>query len=517
MNTPLTELTFSEMSDLIEAMLSKGSIRDIREAAEQSLFFFLVVVLRRPDAMHPWIYDRCNEVQKDPDGYLDLWPRFHYKSTIITFAQTIWNLAHNPELTFGIFSHTKEIARGFSKQIKREMETNPLLHKLWPDIFWKDPKREAIGKWSDDSGFSVKRKGNPKENSVESWGLTDGMPASRHYKILVYDDVVVKESVYTPEQIEKTTSAWELSYALGTSEAKKRYAGTRYHPADTYSVIIKRKSATPRIHYPTDDGTPAGNPVLMSKKALNECRITMGRNYSAQMFQAPTTEGTATFRESWLNWYTEHPAVKRMNVWILVDPAGGKEKRQRKNETSDFTVMEVWGLASDRNYYLLPGTFRDRLNLSERTSALFSLRRRYQKARVAYEEYGIQADIEHIQECQEREQYRFKITPVGGPMPKLQRIERLIPLFEESRIWLPRRLLYVSRADGQVHDFIQEFKDDEYIPCPIVPHDDMLDDAARLLDIPAEFPKDDEAVDQNDEYSQRANNDYDPYTRKPRK
>ena len=37
----------------------------------------------------------------------------------------------------------------------------------------------------------------------EAHGLVDGQPTSRHFRLRVYNDVVVPESVYTPEQIQK--------------------------------------------------------------------------------------------------------------------------------------------------------------------------------------------------------------------------------------------------------------------------------------------------------------------------
>jgi hypothetical protein len=79
----------------------------------------------------------------------------------------------------------------------------------------------------------VKRQSNSKESTVEAHGLVDGQPTGKHFKIRCYDDVVVPSSVTSPDMIQKTTEAWELSDNLGALGGTFRIAGTRYHFNDT--------------------------------------------------------------------------------------------------------------------------------------------------------------------------------------------------------------------------------------------------------------------------------------------
>lgn len=475
--------------------LSANDKDALRRLCLEDLFFLLTIGCKRKDINRDWLYDRCREVEASPNGHLDLWAREHYKSTIITFGKSIQDLLADPDgMTIGIFSHTRPIAKGFLDQIKREFESNSFLKTIFPDVLYQNPRVES-SKWSLDSGIILKRKTNPKEASIEAWGLVDGQPTSKHFKLLLYDDVVTRESVTTPEQIKKVTSAWELSLNLGSQDGFKRYIGTRYHSNDTYKTMMDRGSVEPRIYPATDNGKLDGEPVFMSKKDLTEKRRDMGPyTFGTQMLQDPVADNAMGFKREWLRHYDSLGDTDGWNKYILVDPASQKKK------TSDYTVMEVIGLAPDQNYYLLEAV-RDRLNLTERTSKLFELHRRHNPVAVGYERYGMQSDVEHIKYVMEEENYRFEIIELGGTLAKEDRIQRLVPVCEQGRFYMPNHLRFVD-YEGRSRDYVQLFIDDEYMTFPVSTHDDMLDCRARILDpmLDAKFPKEKRKEPPNDQY-----------------
>lgn len=723
-----------------------GQLKDaMKQLALRDLYYLLVFVLARKDVRHDWLHDRCMEVQGAPDGYLDLWSREHYKSTAISFALTIQDILKNPEVTCGIFSCTRPLAKRLLRQIKFEFEMNATLKALFPDVLYADPRKESP-KWSEDDGIIVKRKTNPAASTIEAWGLVDGQPTGKHFSLMVYDDVVTRESVTSPDMIRKVTEAWELSRNLSAHGGRTRYIGTRYHANDTYATIMERGAAIPRVYPATIDGKPDGEPVFLTRDSLAQKRREMGpytfaclgagtlvtmsdwsqkpiedvqvgdevvgyahvdgskttltptrvvatgsrimpavestmadgsviihtpehkwwtnrvepgrREYSplgparnvqqqslckaldlsylneeltgeqvvaagylagmidgeggvrhatiqitqdcflhpevcekiewsmnvlgikygifdtdrrgkdatrsasgiqriytihggrqervrilhilgrflgkrqcivsqaygtrnfgkgckvklgsqknigdtmvyniqtetgnyiangfcsknSQMLQNPTADDAQGFDRAWLK-HDRIDSTSGMNLYILVDPAGEKKK------TSDYSVFMVVGLGQDENYYVVD-MVRDRLNLTERGNTLMRLHRKYKPKGVGYERYGLQADIEFVQYLQKQENYRFDITELGGQMPKNDRIRRLIPLFEQGRVYLPMTLHYAD-YQGRSSDLVRDFVEQEYMTFPVSQHDDMMDCLARIVDpdFGAVFPK----------------------------
>lgn len=464
---------------LTERALELGQLDKLyRSLALCDLFFLLIYVLGVEFADNDWVYARCREFEADPDGYLDLWPREHFKSTIITLAAVIQRILQDPEVTVGIFSYNRPSAKGFLRVIKWHFESNARLRELFPDILWENPEREAP-KWSEDDGIVVRRKGMPKEMTIEASGVVDGMPTGKHFGILVYDDLVIPASVSSPEMIAKTTEMTSLSLNLGREGGHRWFVGTIYHYADTYHELEKRGVFKVRRYAATVDGEFDGEPVLWSRETLARKITDMGPYVaSCQLFNKPVMEGAQTFKIEWLrSWIPREGRncnFDRMNKYILVDPSGEKKK------DSDYTVMAVLGLGADQNYYLID-MVRSKLSLSERGDVLFGLHAKYRPVAVGYEKYGMQADVEYLNLLMEQRQYRFAITKVGGPMPKRDRIKRLQPIMQAGRFYLPETLPRIG-WDGRPVDLVEAFINEEYLQFPYMSHDDMLDCVSRIFE-----------------------------------
>ena len=438
-STAVRALPFSEILEAWDFIDGKGTDRaGIRWLAKHDRYYLLIKMLKRYDAWHPWLFERCREVENAPDGFCDIWSREHYKSTIINFAGCIQAVIQDPEITIGIFSHTKPIAKGFLAQIQRELEGNENLKAAFPDIFFANPAKQSRS-WSLDAGLIVKRESNPKEATIEAHGLVDGQPTSKHFKLMIYDDVVTRESVNTPEQIQKTTEAWELSDNLGTMGGRKWIIGTRYHYADTYSEIIKRGAATARIYPATHNGQLDGRPVLFTDQEWQRRIRDQGEaTVACQLLANPLAGHQRMFDVNDLQVYEVRPLT--LMGYLLVDPA-----RSVKKDSAN-TAMVVIGLDVAGNKYLLDGVAH-KMDLMDRWRWMRDLWAKWQSApgmmglHVGYERFGAIADLDYFHERQRIEGARFEIEelewPRDGDRSKVDRVQRLVPDIRGHRFYLP--------------------------------------------------------------------------------
>ena len=494
----------------------KGGVgnEQLAELGRRDRYFLATRVLGRMDLRHDWQYARAREVERNPDGYLDLWAREHGKSSWITFAGIIQEILRDPEITIGIFSFNKPTARKFLRQIKYELESNRKLKAMYPDVLWENPQKESP-RWSEDAGIVVKRQGNPKEATVEGHGLVDGQPTGAHFLLRVYDDVVTLDSVTSPEMIQKTTDAWSLSDNLGARGgdglARAWHIGTRYHFGDTYNTMMEMGAVIPRVYPATHDGTMSGRPVYLPPHVWEDKKKKQtSSTLAAQMLQNPAAGNAVIFDKAWLRFQDIRPAT--LNIYILCDPASSKKKG------SDKTAIPVIGVDAAGNRWLVDG-YHHRMGLSERYKRIKELRKVWlnmpgvQQLRVGYERYGSTSDLEYFEEMMQRDRDEFEIVelawPREGPGSKTDRVQRLEPYFRNGRFFLPAVVKEETKAQRMVRESGQGFRIykpvqrrdeegrlyslnknllEEYLTFPFCAHDDLIDAVSRIEDIDPQQP-----------------------------
>ena len=441
----------------------------------------------------------------DPDGmYLcghELIPT--HNSTIITYLKTIQDILIDPEITICIYSYNIKTAKKFLMQIRDTLQSCRKLIELFPDIlfdsvtakFWTDQggMRHSMV-WGSDM-ITVKRKGNPKEATVECSGLVVGQKTGGHYNLLVYDDVEVPESVSTNAQMLKTLKQFEMSLNTGSSgNLRCRMLGTFYMLKDVYYKILNPDNGGGKGNFKLRKYScygEDGKPVLYTEAFIDRKRKQSTQGvFEAQMLCDPSENSIWRFDREWIPPRIPIETRYEYNCYILCDPAGNPTK------TSDYTTMWVCLTSCEKQYYF-PELVRDKMDLDTKWKTLKELVKKYtthMKPTVFYEKVSMQDDIGYFLKMQELDRSWFTIIPVSG-RPKLkfdgtvagkgkkeQRIQALVPLLKQHMLHFSPSCVR-ENWQGQSEDMMNSFFESEYDLYPFSDNDDALDSLCRIADL----------------------------------
>lgn len=404
------------------------------------------------------------------------------KSTYASVVFPAWYLGRNPDRAVLAASHTTELAERFGRRVRNIVADTPY-QSLFDTRLADDS--QAAGRWATRAG-----------GEYYAAGVGSAILGYRADLGLIDDPVAGREAADSEREREKTWEWYRSDFRTRLKpEAAIVLIMQRWREDDLAGRLLKdadnggEQWEVLRLPMEAEENDPLGRDLgealwpewFKVEDTLQAKRD--ARNWLALYQQRPRPESGGEFRKDWIQRYRLKPDRKGANIYILVDPASEKKK------TSDYTSIWVIGLYADQNYYALD-FYRDKLNLTERANLLFQLHREYRPLKVGYEKYGMQADIEHIKDRQERENYRFPIVELGGTLKKEDRIRRLIPLFESGRVWLPQTN-HKTDHQGVVRELVHDFIEEEFAPFPVGVHDDMLDGLARIDDpsFGVAFPK----------------------------
>lgn len=466
------------------------ALEALRMLCENDFFMFCVLVLDLP-INHPYLLSLAYEVQDHAfENSLWLHPRDHWKSTLISFARTLWKFCKDPAHKVFLFSNSLKLAKPHFMLLKRTMESNELLKTLWDHVFWKNPEKEASA-WTVNDGLFLKQN-KLKDPSLAHFGLVDAMPTGGHPNERLIDDLVDLKNIGTYFMMEKVKEAYGMADNLSSGETTvETVVGTRYKKGDLYEYIEGMG-----LHYISyrsaevdEKGDPkyGGIPVLLSKQTLDEKKIKQANIYWAQMLMIPRAYGETSFKVEHLKFYNELP--QNLNYYILTDPATNPNVSTYKK--LDFTAMFLIGAGAGRRLYVVD-MIHDRIGLKEKWEALKTWHTRYNIWETGYEAYATQKDVEYFYEKMEEERFYFEINTLKHSKTtsnvKEEAIPALAEYFAEGKIWFPKTLMRLTKDRG-VLDLVTDFIEGEYRNYPNVGHDDRLDALRRIMDIDIVYPE----------------------------
>lgn len=459
----------------------------------------------RPWLDHPWLFERCRDLQENPNGRFFKWARNSFKSTLITTNLTLWDyiqdLPRTANLRTLILTYKLDVAgEAMLSGIKKECEQNKKLHFHWPEVFWADPQKDSQ-LWTKQALLFRRTDDNSsREPSIRVAGL-DNQPTSYHCDLIVMDDAVTREAVTSEDQIRKVFENMRTATFLGEpGVTKRRYIGTNWAIDDPWTRA-ERDGFFLTDNHPCFDAN--GEPVLQSMEALREWeRMSGPYAFSCQMMGNPISSNQRIFLMDWFQDYGNDPEyeAKGKNVYIFADLAlGGAE--------SDFSVLAAIGLGADGHKYLLD-LRRDRWSIHEFDDNLLEMARKWRPIRAYIEQFAMMTDVERIREKMRERRWRGLIveplpreTADGSPGSlssttkgyKSLMIQRLQDDMSRLTWWFPRAVGY--RGKKEPRDTIQVLLEEEYrhwSPGTKIAHDDMLNTLAMVLNknVPLMWPQD---------------------------
>jgi predicted phage terminase large subunit-like protein len=373
-----------------------------------------------------------------------------------------WYLGRNPAKSIVCATYAQDLADDFGRKVRNQM-IDPLYGEVFPGC-----------RVSADSA-SVSRISTEQHGNYFAVGI-GGPLTGRGANVLLIDDPHKDRADAESEVMRKRAKDWfqSVAYTRLMDGGAVILMMTRWHEDDLAGWLLREHEdeGWRVVNIPAE---PAPWPEKYPQPELDRIKRMIGpREWNALYMQTPIPGGGGEFRRDMLRYYIGSVG-DGMNKYLLCDPAGEHRKG------NDYTSIWVIGLGSDGNYYWLDGV-RDRLNLTERGREIMRLHRKHRPLETRYERYGMMADIQYIQELQNRENYRFDVVEVAGnKLKKEDRIRRLLPIMDDGKFYVPQTLYYTDR-DGIPRDLVNAFIEQELMAFPAGVHDDMLDSLSRICD-----------------------------------
>lgn len=382
----------------------------------------------------------------DNQASMDLAPRGHGKSTIGDVDFCITKVLRNPDIRIMIGSKTQTQASAFLKEIRTHFEQNINLIRIFGD--WKKSRDNV---WNDKE-FTVNRRTVIKKEATVSALGASGAVVSKHFDIIIGDDLVGFENARTEAQ-RKVLKEWFYSSLYPTLEpdGEIHILGTRYSPMDLYEDLIKSKNYKLNVQQAITVKDGQEYSLWESKFSLEKLRSIreeVGLIIFNMQYQNNTELAKGKiFKYKYFKHFEEYDIdydLNRVRVkvldsqgvpyWIPVRIYMGADLAISEDETSnnDYFVLTVIGVDKNKNVYVLD-YLKERLTFNAQLNAILD----YGKNKFPMVE-RIGVETVQYQKSLAQEIRRLSLLPVVNiqtSKDKVTRAMRRSALFENGKVW----------------------------------------------------------------------------------
>lgn len=382
----------------------------------------------------------------DNQASMDLAPRGHGKSTIGDVDFCITKVLRNPDIRIMIGSKTQTQASAFLKEIRTHFEQNVNLIRIFGD--WKKSRDNV---WNDKE-FTVNRRTVIKKEATVSALGASGAVVSKHFDIIIGDDLVGFENARTEAQ-RKVLKEWFYSSLYPTLEpdGEIHILGTRYSPMDLYEDLIKSKNYKVNVQQAITikDGQEVSlweskfsleklrsireeaGLIIFNMQYQNNTELAKGKIFKYRYFKH--------FEEYEVDYALNRVRVKVLDAqgvpfWIPVRIYIGADLAISEDETSnnDYFVLTVIGVDKNKNVYVLD-YLKERLSFNAQLNAILDYGR---NKFPMVERIGV--ETVQYQKSLAQEIRRLSLLPVINiqtSKDKVTRAMRRSALFENGKVW----------------------------------------------------------------------------------
>lgn len=233
-----------EKKELLAAAIVERRIRDARTDPNAFNSYVLLDDKRQP-LKQEWFHREWQDMLTRHDKLVIFSSVEHGKSTQISIARALWELGRNPTHRGAILSDTATQAAKMLTAIKTNIEANPRLHEVFPDL-----ARENFRSWQYDAiMYEPAEPTTEKDYTVQALGIGGAIMGAR-LNWIILDDILNLENTWTEEQCQKVIEWYQTTVITRALEGCKIWIiGNAWSPFDVMHWL-ERSGEFKVVRYP---------------------------------------------------------------------------------------------------------------------------------------------------------------------------------------------------------------------------------------------------------------------------